>query len=136
MKVYVKVPITREGSEAAKILIDYKVPVTLTACYEVKQVLIASALGACYIAPYLGRMKDLNKDAVKEVLIMQKILDRLGSTCKLLVASIRDTSEINELALNGVSSFTINNRIAEDLFKSQATIKAANQFQKDILKAR
>ena len=77
------------------------------------------------------RIKDLNKDAVKEVLTMQRILDSLGSSCKLLVASIRNTSEINELALNGVSSFTINNRIAEDLFKSKATIQAANQFQKD-----
>ena len=57
----VKVPVTTTGAEAAKELIRQGVPITFTACYEPAQVLVAAALGARYIAPYLGRISDLGQ---------------------------------------------------------------------------
>ena len=39
MKVFTKIPITKNGIKAAKKLIESKVPVTFTACFEVEQIL-------------------------------------------------------------------------------------------------
>lgn len=131
MKTYIKVPITQEGVKAAKHLIALNIPVTLTACFEVKQVLIASALGASYIAPYMGRIKDQGKNAAQELTEMQQVLTGLKSDCKLLVASLRKSEELTKLAAKGVNTFTINKDLAQDIFKVPATKEAANQFEID-----
>ena len=63
-KVAVKIPITAEGAAAAAILRREGARVTMTAVYTVAQALAASALGAEYAAPYLGRMNDAGRDEV------------------------------------------------------------------------
>jgi len=130
-KIYVKIPITKTGVEAANILIKSGISITFTACYEAKQVLIAASVGASYIAPYLGRINDEGRNGTKEILEMKNILKGTASKCKILVASIRDYREINYLASNGLSTFTINSKIAEDLFCSNSTMKANEIFEKD-----
>ena len=59
-----KVPNTKEGAKAARILINKKVSITFTACFELKQVLLADIIGANYIAPYLNRINQLGFDDV------------------------------------------------------------------------
>ena len=130
LKVHVKIPITKQGCEAAKELIKSNISVTLTACYEVKQIIIASAIGANYVAPYLGRINDTGRDGIADLRTMEKILNNTSSSCKLLVASVREAQEINTLASHGIKTFTINNEIAEDLFTSKATKKASEEFEK------
>ena len=56
----------RKGTRAAGARIDEGVRVCLTASYAREQALIAGAIGAEYIAPYLGRMTDAGKDGVEE----------------------------------------------------------------------
>ena len=61
-RIWIKLPITRAGVEAARGLLADGLPITFTACYEPAQVLPAVALGVDYIAPYLGRISDLGRD--------------------------------------------------------------------------
>ncbi len=133
IKVFVKIPITKNGTKAAKTLIASNIAVTLTACFEAEQALIASALGASYIAAYLGRINDHGKDGEKEIISMQKTLKGSESNCQLLVASIRNKSEITRLSHQGINNFTIRKEIAQDLFNVKATIEAADLFEKDAL---
>ena len=131
VRIYVKLPTTDIGTKAAKELISDHVPITLTACYEINQIIVAAALGSDYIAPYLGRINDKSNNGKKKIAAMQKILEGLNSSCKLLVASIRDTSEINYLASKGVSTFTIGEKVASSLFSSEETIRDSKIFEKD-----
>ena len=132
MEVFVKVPITRMGCTAAKKLISSNIPITLTACFEVNHSIIAAAAGAKYMAPYMGRITDQGKsNGFDEILAMQKALKSLSSNCKILVASIRNTTEIIQLASNGLKNFTINQKVAYELLNSEATIKAAEVFEED-----
>ncbi len=133
LKIHIKVPATWIGIRAANILIRKSIPITLTACYQAKQVLIASAIGASHIAPYLGRINDLGINGISELKTMQKLLDGHGSTCKLLVASIRNTNELVELASAGINTFTISSKIAKELYEVSETRIAAENFQKDAL---
>jgi transaldolase len=130
-RVLVKLPITRAGAEAARRLIATGVPVTLTACYAVHQVLLAAALGATYIAPYLGRIGDLGRDGHADLIAMQQVLDGVGASTRLLVASLRHPTDLNRLAAAGVGCFTLAPSVLADLFAVAPTAEAAAQFERD-----
>ncbi|CAK6700362.1 transaldolase family protein [Synechococcus sp. BA-124 BA4] len=130
-RITVKVPLTRAGTGAAVKVIAQGIPLTFTACYEPPQVLVAAALGARYIAPYLGRIQDLGRDAHQELITMQQCVDRSGSSLRLLVASLRATSDLSRLAAAGMTTFTLSPRLAAALFSCAATEAAAARFEDD-----
>lgn len=132
-RVLVKVPLTLAGAETARRLIEAGLSVTFTACYEVHQVLIAAALGARYVAPYLGRICDSGRDGHAELIAMQRCLDGLGSSTRLLVASLRCPEDLARLSAAGMGTFTLGPDLAAALFTSQATEEAAAQFERDAL---
>jgi transaldolase len=130
-RITIKVPLTRAGTEAAVILIAQGIPLTFTACYEAHQVLVAAALGARYVAPYLGRIQDLGRDSHQELITMQQCVDRSGSSLRLLVASLRTTSDLSRLAAAGMTTFTLSPKLAAALFSCEATEAAAARFEDD-----
>jgi len=130
-RVLVKVPLTRDGCETARRLIEAGVAVTFTACYETPQVLIGAALGARYVAPYLGRICDSGRDGHAELIAMQRCLDGLGASTRLLVASLRSPDDLSRLAAAGMGTFTLSAELAGALFSSEATAAAAAQFDRD-----
>ncbi len=130
-RVKVKVPITKKGVFCANKLRAEGIGVTLTAAHASQQVLTAIALGAEYLAPYLGRMTDAGQKGIEEIIAMQKIIDATESPLQLLVASIRQIDDIVTLAQHGVSSFTLSPERVEDLLKNDLTQKAANDFEND-----
>ena len=138
-RIWVKLPITRAGAAAARSLIAEGCPVTFTACYEPAQVLLAAALGADYIAPYLGRITDLGRDGHAELTRMQRIVEgvarpvQAGAALRLLVASLRSAEDLARLAAEGLDTFTISPAIAAELFAVEPTLAAADQFELDAL---
>ncbi|MFM8524039.1 MAG: transaldolase family protein [Cyanobacteriota bacterium] len=130
-RVVVKVPIDRQGCQTARQLISAGVRVTFTACYEPAQVLVAAALGADYVAPYLGRICDRERDGHREVITMQQALTGVGSAVRVLVASLRSKEDLPRLAAAGLNTFTISAVIAADLFSNTDTIAAAEVFERD-----
>ncbi len=120
-------------------LIGAGVAVTFTACYEPAQVLLAAALGADYIAPYLGRITDLGRDGHAELTRMQRIVEgvaqpvQAGAALRLLVASLRSAEDLARLAAEGLDTFTISPAIAAELFAVEPTLAAADQFELDAL---
>jgi len=131
--VRVKLPIDRAGADAGRRLVAAGVPVTFTAAYEASQVLIAAALGATDIAPYLGRIQDQGRDGLAELTAMQRGLDGLGSSLRLLVASLRQPHDLVALAGVGIDSFTLAPALADRLFACAATEEAAAVFLADAL---
>jgi len=130
-RIWVKLPITRAGADAARALIAEGHAITFTACYEPAQVLLAAALGAEYIAPYLGRIGDLGRDGHGELVRMQRCVDGVGSPLRLLVASLRSPDDLARLAAEGLDTFTISPSIAAALFAVEPTEAAAAQFERD-----
>jgi len=77
-RIVVKVPVTADGTAAAARLVSAGTRVCLTACYSREQALVATAVGAEYLAPYLGRIGDAGHDAHAELEAMQAIARGLG----------------------------------------------------------
>ncbi len=130
-RVLVKLPITRAGCTAAARLIAAGQRVTFTACYDASQMLIASALGADYAAPYLGRIGDGGRDGHAELMLMQRALDGVASSTRLLAASLRQVADVSRLAAAGISHFTLSAGVLSALFEQPETLAAAAQFEAD-----
>lgn len=128
-RVVVKVPITQLGAVAATRLIADGLRVTMTAVYEVPQILIAAALGADCAAPYLGRINDSGRNGREALVHMQRALDGVNSSMRILTASIRNVEDIAYLAAQGLNTFTFSPAIAEAFFSSEQTAAATAAFE-------
>jgi len=137
-QIVIKVPVTQTGLEAATLLIrKANVRVCLTACYSHKQALLAAAVGADYLAPYLGRMTDAGKEGLEECMKMQRILvgTKRAQQTRILVASIRHVDQISELSSSlastggGLETFTFSPEISRDLLDDALTEEAAQAFE-------
>lgn len=100
----VKVPATRAGFTAASTLVADGASVLVTAVYSPAQALVAASIGVRYIAPYLGRLRDAERDGVAEIARMHDVVD--GSGTEVLAASLRSPDDIVTLARVGVPCFT------------------------------
>ncbi len=129
-RVVVKVPATVEGVAAAAKLRDNGVRLTLTAVYCGVQALVASALGAEYAAPYLGRMNDAGRDGFGEVVAMARGERERGSSMRILVASLRDPGDLLRLAGEGLDTFTFGPKLAAGLLADELAAEAVEAFEK------
>jgi transaldolase len=66
---------------------------------------------------------------------MQQALDGVGATTRLLVASLRDPTDLTRLAAAGVGCFTLAPPVAAALFAAAPTVEAAAQFERDAVAA-
>ncbi|EIE27334.1 putative transaldolase [Coccomyxa subellipsoidea C-169] len=130
-RIVVKLPITDAGVEAAGLLRSQGVRLTLTGVYTAHQAFTAMAAKADYAAPYLGRMNDAGKNGRGEIVSMQQMIDAMGSSMRLLVASVRSPEDIVALASRGCDTFTISPQCADQLFGEPMTWQAAQQFERD-----
>jgi transaldolase len=130
-RIVVKVPAVPEGYAAAAQLAANGLRVTMTAVYNVRQTILADAVGAHYIAVYLGRMRDQGLDALELVGQMQRCLDVQGSQVEILAASVRTPEEIEALALLGVATATLPWKVLSRLLDSEATDAATRAFLED-----
>jgi TalC/MipB family fructose-6-phosphate aldolase len=125
--VIVKIPATRAGFAATRILSSEGIPVLVTAVYHATQALLADSAGAHSIAPYVGRMTDHGRPGVTETLAMRAILT--GSATRILAASLRTTTDVSELAAGGVDDFTISTELLETMLADALTESAAAEFE-------
>jgi transaldolase len=129
-RVVVKIPATLTGLQASHRLVTDGVPVLVTAVYAAHQVLPAIAVGARYIAPYLGRMNDAGRDGLAEVAAMQRAIESTGSSLRILVASLRDPVAATRLAELGVRDFTLGENVLRQFFADPLTADAVAVFER------
>lgn len=125
--VIVKIPATRAGFEATRILAAEGAPILVTAVYHAAQALLARAAGAHSIAPYVGRMSDQGRSGVEQTLAMATILR--GSETGVLAASLRTPDDVAALAAGGVEDFTISATLLEVMLADELTTAAAADFE-------
>ena len=123
----VKVPATREGFEAAKVLVGEGVPVLLTAVHTVTQALVAASMGVKYITPFIGRLNESGFDGLR---IAEQIAAlTAGTGLKVLIGSVRSARDVHQIALTGHDFFTAGPAVIEDLIASRETDEIAEIFE-------
>lgn len=125
----VKVPLTEVGIRATPAIRALGGPVLVTAAYDAKQMFVATALGAEYIAPYFGRMLEHGLPGWEAMDQMRAIGAAAGGRTRILVASLRDTDQLVKLAARGQDCFTLPPKVAEALLSDPNTRAAAQEFE-------
>ena len=125
----VKVPATAIGFPVAARLAANGVPVLVTAVYSSAQAVTAAAVGARYIAPYLGRLDDAGVDGLALVREMVGLLS--GTQTHPLVASVRSPERIVELVASGVRHVTAAPAVLRASLLHDASDAAAAVFERD-----
>lgn len=128
---FVKVPVTREGLKAIKLLADAGCNVTATAIYTQMQAYLAAKAGAKYAAPYVNRIDNLGANGIKAAKDIHDIFRKNGLETQVLAASFKNCQQVLELAEYGVGAATVSPDVMEAFLKLDAVNAAVDAFRRD-----
>ena len=129
--VVVKVPLTRDGIEAASALSREGIRVNVTLCFSPGQALLAAKAGAYIVSPFIGRLDDISWAGMEMLQKITAIYRNYGFKTQVLAASLRSPGHVVEAALAGADIATLPFKVLDMLFNNPLTDKGLEQFLKD-----
>jgi len=129
--IVVKIPFTKDGIKAVKILEPAGIKTNVTLVFSQNQVLIAAKAGASYISPFIGRLMDNGQNEIDMIWESMEILNAYSFKSELIVASVRNARHVIESAKMGAHIATIPFDVLEKMFKHPNTDKGLEAFLKD-----
>jgi transaldolase len=130
--VTVKVPLTRDGLRACKVLSGEGKMVNVTLCFSAGQAILAAKAGAAFISPFVGRLDDIAEDGMKLIEDIVAIYRQYETfKTEVLVASIRHPRHIIEAAKMGAHVATMPPSVLRQLYQHPLTDKGLAAFLAD-----
>ncbi len=129
--VVVKLPTTREGIKACKILSSEGIKVNMTLCFSPNQALLCAKASATYVSPFVGRVDDISQDGMQLIRDIVLIYKNYNFSTQVLTASVRHPMHVVEAAKAGSHVATIPFKVLDMLFNHPLTDKGLAAFLKD-----
>ncbi len=129
--VVLKLPTTREGIKACKVLTSEGIKTNLTLCFSATQALLVAKVGATYVSPFVGRVDDISYDGMSLIRDIVQIYDNYQYTTQVLTASVRHPLHVVEAAKLGSHVATIPWKVLDMMFNHPLTDKGLAAFLKD-----
>lgn len=129
--VVIKLPITKDGLKACKILIGMGFKTNLTLCFSPAQALLAALAGATYVSPFVGRLDEVAYAGTALVGQIAEIFARQGIKTQIIAASIRSPIDVVESAAAGADVATVPFKIIEQMTKHPLTDRGIERFLAD-----
>jgi len=133
--IVVKIPFTREGIKAIKVLSADGIPVNTTLVFSAPQALLAAKVGAAYVSPFVGRLDDIASDGMGLIEQIVEIFEAYEFGTEVLVASVRHPMHILEAARMGADICTCPPKIIDQCFNHPLTDIGLEKFLADWRKA-
>jgi len=134
--ITIKVPMTREGVKAARILSSEGIRVNMTLVFSANQGLLAAKAGANFVSPFIGRLDDAGHTGMDLIRQLVTIYENYDITTEIIVASIRHPVHVVEAALASADIATIPFAVIDKMFRHPLTDVGIQRFLKDWEKAR
>ena len=131
--IVVKVPLTKDGLIACKLLSSNNIKVNVTLCFSSSQALLAGKLGATYISPFIGRLDDISStglNLIKEIVDIYNLYKNDIKT-EVLAASIRSPLQVSQVASMGAHVATIPPKIIYQMINHPLTDAGLETFMND-----
>ena len=128
-KVVVKVPMTKEGLKAVRLLSAKNIPTNVTLVFSASQALLAAKAGATYVSPFVGRLDDISEDGMQLVHDVLEIFKNYGFETEVIVASIRHPMHVVEAAMLGAHIATVPAAVLDRLWNHPLTDKGIATFK-------
>jgi transaldolase len=129
--IVVKIPMTKEGLRAVKVLHSDGIRTNVTLVFTAIQALLAARAGASFISPFVGRLDDITTPGMESISQIAQIFRNYSIQTEIIVASIRNPMHVLDAALMGADIATIPFKVIEQLTKHPLTDKGIENFLKD-----
>lgn len=129
--IVVKLPMTRDGLKATKVLAEKGIKVNMTLVFSPTQALLAAKVGAAYVSPFVGRLDDISHYGMDLVRQIIAIFDNYGYDAEVIVASVRNPVHVVDAALAGAHIATIPFSVIDQLVKHPLTDIGIEKFLAD-----
>ena len=129
--IVVKIPMTREGIRAIRVLSDEGIRVNTTLIFTPLQALLAAKAGAYLVSPFVGRLDDITHEGMQVVRDTVKIFRNYDLKTQVLAASIRHPRHVLAAALIGADVVTLPPKVFDQLFKHPLTDIGLEKFLAD-----
>lgn len=126
-----KLPLTKDGLKATKVLSQKGIKVNLTLVFSPTQALLAAKVGAAFVSPFVGRLDDISHygmDLVRQVVTMY---NNYGYATEVIVASVRNPLHVVDAAMAGAHIATIPFSVIDQLVKHPLTDIGIEKFMAD-----
>jgi transaldolase len=130
-KIVVKIPMTLSGLFATKILSNEGISVAVTLVFSLNQAIAASCAGADYVAPFVGRLDDINANGLSLVKSIKNTFNIQGAKTQVIAASIRTPQSVAQLFAEGCDIVTMPVNILEAMLKHPLTESGLRKFEED-----
>jgi transaldolase len=134
-KIVIKVPMTKEGLKAVKVLSKEGIRTNVTLIFSANQALLAAKAGATYISPFLGRLDDISQESLILIEDIKIIYDNYDINTQIICASIRSPLHVVNCAKLGADVATIPYKILMDMFNHPLTDIGIERFLQDYTKS-
>lgn len=129
--ILVKVPLTKEGLKAVRVLSNEEIRCNVTLCFSSTQALLAAKAGAWCVSPFIGRLDDQGENGLHLIHEIREIFDRYKFETRILAASIRSVDHVSNCAKIGSDMITIPYKIFNQTYKHSLTDIGLEKFAKD-----
>lgn len=129
--ICIKIPATKEGLKAIKLLSSEGISTTATAVYSAQQALLCASAGAEYVAPYLSHIDNMGIDSAEAAGQMAQLFKEHFPKTHVLAASFRVAEQINRAILAGVDAVTLAPEMFDTLISSKMTENEIDSFRKN-----
>ena len=126
--IVVKVPSTVTGLAAARELTAAGCDVNITLTFQPTQALAFARIPVAYVSLIVGRVEDFGHSSLHEVEIARELLDRLESPTKLLVASLRNPTQLNAAIAGGADVVTVPPATWNVVYQNPHTLQGERDF--------
>lgn len=131
-RIFIKIPVVKEGWEAIRTLSSENIPVIATAIFHPTQALLAALNGALYVAPYFMRMLKTGDNPILQIEAMKKMFGHYKLPTKILATLPRTSEHIRACAEIGIEAVAIRQDLFADLIDThELTAHAVEQFLDD-----
>jgi len=129
--IVIKIPMTKDGIKAVKILEAEGIKTNVTLVFSQNQVLLAAKAGASYISPFIGRLMDNGQNEIDMLWESMEIIRAYDFKSEIIVASVRNARHVIESAKMGAHIATIPFSVLDKMFKHPNTEEGLESFLKD-----
>jgi len=127
--IVIKIPMTKEGMKAVRMLTEKGIKTNVTLVFSVPQALIAAKAGATYVSPFVGRLDDVGENGMELVRQIVQVYRNYDFKAEIIVASVRSEKHVVEAALAGAHIATIPPTVLEKLWTHPLTEKGIKTFK-------
>ncbi|MCS7249990.1 MAG: fructose-6-phosphate aldolase [candidate division WOR-3 bacterium] len=132
--ITIKIPMSKDGLKAVKILSEEKIKTNMTLVFSPNQAILAAKAGATFVSPFVGRLDDISHFGMEIISDIVQIYKNYNFKTEIIVASVRNPLHVVTAGKLGAHIVTCPYQVLELMIKHPLTDIGIKKFLEDYQK--